>query len=46
MIAGLEFKPARNLDDAVKSAATNRVCRSDLTEGRTVDVEDRVAGPT
>src|SRR6185369_10104881 len=40
----LELEPAGNLDDAVQSAATDRVRLSDLTESRTVDVEDRVAG--
>ena len=40
----LEFEPSGNLDDAVQSAATNRVRRSDLTKSRTVDVEERVAG--
>ena len=44
--SGLEFEPAGNLDDAVQSAATDRIRLSDLTESRTVDVEDRVAGST
>jgi len=39
----LEFESARNLDDAVQATAADCVRRSDLTERRTVDIENRVA---
>ena|SRR6185312_13064661 len=41
-----ELKPAGDLDDSIQSSAADRVGLSDLPEGSTIDVEDRVAGST
>ena len=41
--SALELEASRNLNDTVQATPADRVRRSDLTERRTVDVEDRIA---